>query len=233
MSEMQLRHCRWIKVGRLTIASNLLMQQTEVSLAIAAESFESAGRKIDKLADQTARNQSELYNLSFGLETEAAAAMQQHLQSREPPGSVAADPSLLHIIRDTAHIAADRTKRPAAEFSFDAAFDVSKPGTEGVWVGELKTKLIRDDVVTAHTKMLELCEYIDGAGAELSQESVRFQRQAAQLKFLQGRPVKLFAGGARIMPDAMSKMDELACTKLVPGAGRFTVQEPSALPSSE
>lgn len=208
------------------------MQQTEANLASAAESIASAGEKIDKVAEQTARNQSDLYNLSFGLETEAAAAMQQHLQNQEPPGSVRADPSLLHIIRDTAHIAADTTKQPAAEFSFDAAFGVSKPGTEGVWVGELKTKLVRDDVVTAHKKMLELCEYIDGAGAELSQESEPFQRQAAQLKFLQGRPVKLFAGGARIMPDAMRTMDALACTKLVPGAGRFTVQEPSTQPSS-
>ncbi|KAK9815168.1 hypothetical protein WJX73_009589 [Symbiochloris irregularis] len=204
------------------------MRQTEVSLAEAAKSIASAGRKLGKLADQAAYKRSELYNLSFDLETEAAAAMQQHLESQEPQGSVEGDHSLLHIVRDSAHIAADTSKRPAAKFSFDAAFVVYKPGREAVWVGELKTTLNGDDVATAHKKMLELQEYIDGAGAELLQEIQLFQRQAAQLRFLQGYPIKLFAAGARIMPDAMHKMDELACTKLVSGEGCFTVHEPSA-----
>ena len=95
-----------------------------------------------------------------------------------------------------------------------------------MWPGELKTKLIGDDVTTADKKAKELQEYISGADGDVSKESEAFQRQAAQLR---GSPVKLFIGGARITKDAMHSMDRHVCTKLVPAAGRFTVQDPQSV----
>ena len=117
--------------GCLTRAANLLKRQTEVSLALAAESIANAGRTLNELSLQTKRNRNELYNLSFGLETEAAAAMEQNLQSREPTGAVRADPTLLHIFRNTTQITADALERPSetpsADLSFNAAFWLASP----------------------------------------------------------------------------------------------------------
>lgn len=187
-------------------ASNVEMQRTELGLAAAAESLADAGNKWNQLAEQTRLNRGELYNITFGLEAEAAAAMQQHLADREPEGTVTADRSLLHILRDRTHIEADAVRKVAKEFSFDAAFVVSKPGRESIWVGKLKTKLLREDVTTASRKVGELQQYIDDADGDLSQEAAGFWRQAGQLRFLKGRQISLLF--------------------LSQGPGRFIVQEP-------
>ena len=215
-----------MKEGRLTLAANPAMQRTESSLAATAEQLSKAARVVESLGIATKNNQSELQNLSFGLESEAKNAMRQYLMRHEPSEAVYEDPALCHIQRDSTHIQSDRSRKKPKEFSFDAAFAISKSGSNNIWVGEFKTKLTRDDVVTANKKKQELQEYINGAGSDHSGESELFQRQAAYLSFLSGREVNLFVGGARVMSDAETEVEKVSCVKLVPNGARFDVVEP-------
>ena len=73
--------------------------------------------------------------------------MQQYLVENWP-SDVAEDPILCHIHRDGAHIQSDTSRKNPQEFSFDAAFTVSKDGGGEIWVGEFKTKLTRDAILS-------------------------------------------------------------------------------------
>ena len=160
------------------------MQQTELYLAAVAESLANASKVLDTLSIKTKDNFNELQNLSFGLEPEAKMAMQQYLSRLEGEDAVTEDNSLCHIYRDKAHIFADASRKKPKVFSFDAAFVIDPSKTGNVWVGEIKTKLTRNDVTTAHKKKQELQDYINGSAEDLSSEPEILQRQAAQLKFL-------------------------------------------------
>lgn len=202
------------------------MQLIEISLASVAEKLASASDILCSLSTTTEDNHNELQNLNSRLESEAKKAMQQYLVDKEP-SDVTEDPSLCYICRDAAHISADTSRKKPKEFSFDAAFTVSKEGSDEIWVGEFKTKLTRDDVATANKKKQELQEYINDASSNHSSEPEMFRRQAAQLKFLIGRPVYLFVGGARVMSEAEAEIDRVSCIKIIPNGTRFDVVEPS------
>lgn len=217
------RLCRWIKEGRLTIAATPGMQQTEVYLAAVAESLANASKVLNTLSIKTKDNYNELQNLSFGLESEAKMAMQQYLSRQEGEDAVTEDNSLCHLYRDKAHILADASRKKPKEFSFDAAFVIDPSKTGNIWVGEIKTKLNGSDVTTAHKKKQELQDYIDRSTEDLSDEPEIFQRQAAQLRFLRGRSVKLFVGGARMTSEAEAEIDRLSCVRLIPNGARFDV----------
>lgn len=218
--------CRWVKDGRLTIAATPGMQQTESLLATAAENLASAAKTLDALSLESRVNRNELQNLSFGLEIGVKHAMLRHLCSKEPPLPYAEDSSLCHIRRDTIHISADPSRKKPSDFSFDAAFVVDRSGTSNIWVGEVRTKLTRHDVATANKKKDELQEYINKADIDTSREAISFQRQAGQLKFLRGRKVKLFVGGARVMSDAEAEIEKVSCAKIMQNGGQFDVVEP-------
>ena len=184
--------------GRLTIAATPAMQPTEISLASVAEKLTSASDVLSSLSTTTKDNCNELQNLNFALESEAKKAMQQYLVAKEP-SDVTEDPGLCHSWRDAAHVQADTSRKKPKEFSFDVAFVVSKVVSKegrGIWVGEFKTELTRDDVTTANKKKQELQDYIDDASSDHSSEPEMFRRQAAQLRFLIGRLVYLFIGAA-------------------------------------
>lgn len=86
------------------------------------------------------------------------------------------------IWRDVAHVQADTSRKKPKKFSFDAAFVVSKVVSKegsGIWVGEVKTELTRDDVATANKKKQELQDHIDDASSNHSSEPEMFRRQAA------------------------------------------------------
>ncbi len=71
-------------------------------------------------------------------------------------------------------------------------------------------------------------DYIEDASSDHSSEPEMFRRQAAQLKFLIGRPVYLLVGAARIMSEAEAEIERVACVKLLISDGaRFDVIEPS------
>ena len=199
------------------------MQQTEVHLAAVAESLANASKVLDTLSIKTKDNYNELHNLSFGLESEAKLAMQQHLSRLDGEDAVIEDNSLCHIYRDKGHIFADASRKKPKEFSFDAAFVIDPSKSGNIWVGEIKTKLNGNDVTTAHKKKQELQDYINRSAEDFSNEPEIFQRQAAQLRYLRGRSVKLFVGGARMTSEAEAEIDRLSCVKLIPNGARFDV----------
>ena len=199
------------------------MQQTEVYLAAVAESLANASKVLNTLSIKTKDNHNELQNLSFGLESEAKMAMQQYLSRLEGEDAVTEDNSLCHLYRDKAHICSDASRKKPKEFSFDAAFVIDPLKTGNIWVGEIKTKLNGSDVTTAHKKKQELQDYIDCSTEDLSDEPEIFQRQAAQLRFLRGRSVKLFVGGSRMTSKAEAEIDRLSCVRLIPNGARFDV----------
>lgn len=216
----------YVQEGRLTIAATLAMQLIEISLASVAEKLASASDVLSSLSTRNKDNHNELQNSNFALESEAKKAMQQYLVDKGP-ADVTEDPSLCYIHRDAAHIQADTSRKKPKEFSFDAAFIVSKEGSGEIWVGEFKTKLTRDDVATANKKKQELQEYIDDASSDHSSEPEMFRRQAAQLKFLIGRPVYLIVGAAQFMSEAEVEIDKVSCIKLIANGAQFDVVEPS------
>lgn len=193
-----------------------------MSLAAVAESLASASKVLDTLTIRTKDNFNELQNLSFGLESEAKMAMQQYLSRKEGGDAVTEDISYCHIYRNKTSNFADSRKKPK-EFSFDAAFVVDPSRSSDIWVGEIKTKLNRTDVTTANMKKQELQEYISSDASDLSDEPEMFQRQADQLKFLKGRTVKLFVGGARVTSEAEADIVKVSYVKLIPNGARFEV----------